>query len=161
MVDEKAGVRMSLFESQRKTQFIARCRKMGAYARRVEDQYGVGVLDMVVAFSGLPVAFLEGKVVEHQAFAPTERQFIEGNRIIALEGGHAVPLLVAWGVDSGFHIHEWARKGAIKTSFTAGDGIDDAHALRNYLEQRVARNPLDLRRADDKRRRLSERQRPV
>jgi hypothetical protein len=107
---------------------------MGAYARRVEDQYGVGVLDMVVAFSGLPVAFLEGKVVEHRLFQPTERQFIEGNRIIALEGGHSIPLLVAWDPLGGFFIHPWARTALIQNSFRGEDNTDDATTLKHYLE---------------------------
>jgi hypothetical protein len=152
MVDEKAELRMRIedlefdawrrdvmtFESECKTKFIKNCRKIGAYARRIEDQFAVGVLDMIVVFEEYPVCFLEGKVVEHQSFGPTERQYVEGCKILSLEGGHSIPLLVAWDKQGGFYIHEWTRKANITDSYSE-QGKNDAAILRNFLYKRNSR----------------------
>ena len=123
-------------ESRHKTEFVDQCRGLGAYARRVEDQFQVGVLDMIVAFSGLPVCFLEGKKVDHITFGPTERQWIEGERIMSLKGGHSLALLVAWGPDNEFYVCEWARVASLKKAYYEQGNKNHASILYNYLRVR-------------------------
>src|SRR4249920_718603 len=50
----------------------------GARARRVEDRWAVGVLDLNIKPLGLPFIMAEGKLIHGYQFAPSEAQYIEG-----------------------------------------------------------------------------------
>lgn len=64
-------------ESEWKTKLAADMRKNGHYARRIEDQYGVGFPDMVTKLSGYAPSFIEVKMVRYNFYDPTPRQFID------------------------------------------------------------------------------------
>ena len=70
-------------ESKLKAQLVTDCKKLGAYARRLEDRYALGLLDLSIKFPGHPHLLAEAKIVEHQKFAPTLRQYEEGKRYTA------------------------------------------------------------------------------
>jgi hypothetical protein len=55
----------------------------GGWARRVEDRWAVGVLDLIIKLPTQLIVFAEGKVITGNSFAPTERQWVEGERIRA------------------------------------------------------------------------------
>ena len=121
-------------ESELKTKLVADCRKLGAYARRHEDRRAVGLLDMAIKFPNHPHLLAEGKLVEHQKFAPTLRQHEEGERYIAAGG---VCALIGWDPKTKqMFIHPWARWAMKEDSFTAAIGSKVSHAqtLKDWLD---------------------------
>lgn len=90
-------------ESKIKTHIKLQVQKAGGYARRIEDQFAVGVLDMIIILPGSPVFFAEVKLVKNCKFAPSMRQFVEMQRIekVAPEqvAQHAHAVLVGWDPD--------------------------------------------------------------
>jgi hypothetical protein len=120
-------------ESRYKTELVAACQRRGAYAIRHEDRYGLGRLDLAIKFPGLVEIKAEGKLVPHQSFAPTPRQWIEGERYRAAGG---LPVLIGWDPKTKqMYIHEWAESAKKADSFTRPD-LDDAEALEAWLRQR-------------------------
>lgn len=70
-------------ESDLKTKFVKDLRSVdGWYATRIEDQYTVGRPDILVAVPWGPTLMIEAKVVKHQIFGPTPRQWIELQRFV-------------------------------------------------------------------------------
>lgn len=95
-------------ENWYKTALVKQARDCGAYARRIEDQYSVGVLDMVFVVPGRPVVFAEGKRIMGKKFGPTPRQGIEGRAIdVAGIGNKACSLLIGWDVHGLMYICPW------------------------------------------------------
>lgn len=121
-------------ESEFKTDLVNQCRKLGAYARRLEDRYAIGLLDLTIKFPDLPHLFAEGKVVPHQAFGPTKRQFEEGRRYIAAGG---VCALLGWDKATGrLFIHPWAEQAHKADAWPSGGSFrpNNAEALREWLK---------------------------
>jgi ribosomal protein S4E len=77
------------------------------YARRLEDQYAVGIFDMILIPKGLPVFMAEVKVIKDNVFGPTPRQQIELMRIedVASDKGHVIPVMIGWR-DGVFYFHK-------------------------------------------------------
>jgi hypothetical protein len=76
----------------------------------------------------------EGKLIDHQAFAPTPRQYEEGKRYIAAGGLCA---LIGWDRKTKvMFIHPWAKTALKKDSFTPASGSDRSHAetLKDWLD---------------------------
>ena len=96
-------------ESKLKADLVTECRKLGAYARRHEDRYAIGLLDLSIKFPSHPHLLAEGKIVEHQKFAPTPRQYEEGKRYTAAGGLCA---LIGWDKTTKvmFVAHPWSRR---------------------------------------------------
>jgi len=123
-------------ESKYKSELVDDCHRLGAYARRHEDRYAIGLLDLAIKFPGHPHLLAEGKLVEHQTFAPTLRQFEEGKRYIAAGG---LCCLIGWDPKTkAMFIAEWAKSALKKDCFPPGGGYK-AHAetLRDWLEWRT------------------------
>lgn len=80
--------------------------KSGGYARRFEDQYAVGIFDMILIPRGLPVFAAEVKMVRANFFGPTPRQHIELVRIedAAGQSGHIIPVMIGYK-DGVFYFH--------------------------------------------------------
>ena len=136
---------MNTEESDLKTKLVAQCKKAGAYARRFEDRYGVGILDTLVIFDSLPVCFVEAKIIHGREFGPTERQWIEGTRVIKVGGAHAVPVLVGWNEDKLMYVGEWTRRLPVKSCIYQLKGDDYAKTLwrfvNDYNKHRGGGNP--------------------
>ena len=49
-------------------------------ARRIEDRYATGILDLTIALPGIPMFWAEGKVIKANMFSPTPIQFEEGQK---------------------------------------------------------------------------------
>jgi len=124
---------MNTEESDLKTKLVAQCKKAGAYARRFEDRYGVGILDTLVIFDSLPVCFIEAKIIHSREFGPTERQWIEGNRVLKTGGANAVPVLVGWDENKQMHVGEWARKMPVQACIHQLKGDDYAKTLWRFV----------------------------
>ena len=126
-------------ESELKTKLVADCRKLfGAYARRHEDRRAVGLLDLAIKFPGYPDLKAEGKLVEHQKFAPTLRQWEEGERYIKAGG---ICALIGWDPKTKvMFVHEWAKSAFRGTSFPPGGSYKGhAETLRDWLEWRATK----------------------
>ena len=120
-------------ESELKTNLASACRKMGAYARRLEDRWAVGLLDLTIKFPGHPHLLAEGKLIEHQSFGPTPRQYLEGQRYIAVGG---ICCLIGWDRKTKvMFIHPWAKTALKKDSFPPGGGAKShAETLKDWLD---------------------------
>jgi len=85
-------------ESDVKREMVKSVKESGGYARRIEDQYGVGVYDLILIPLGLPVFLTEVKMIRGPAFGPTPRQYVELENIrhAASHSGHAIPILIGF-----------------------------------------------------------------
>ena len=121
-------------ESKLKAQLVTDCKKLGAYARRLEDRYALGLLDLSIKFPGHPHLLAEAKIVEHQKFAPTLRQYEEGKRYTAAGGLCA---LIGWDKTTKvmFVAHPWAKEAFKESSFPPGGGYKPhAETLKDWLD---------------------------
>jgi hypothetical protein len=101
-------------ESTRKRELVREINALsGGYARRWEDRWATGLLDLVIKLPGHPLLWGEGKMVDGNLFAPTERQWVEGNRIIAA-GMPAI--LIGWKQKFMF-VSPWVKQADIRTCF--------------------------------------------
>lgn len=124
-------------ESDYKTRLINQCRKLGAYARRFEDRSAVGILDMVIIFQDQPVCFVEGKMIRNRTFKPTDRQWIEGNRVLALGGKYAIAAMVGWEYDTGLmRVGDWSRELQVRDCMYQLKGDDFATTLWRFIRDR-------------------------
>jgi len=89
-------------EADVKRTMIKSVKAAGGYARRIEDQYAVGMVDTILIPRGLPVFMAEVKLVKSATFSPSPRQFVELELIekAANEQGHVVPLVIGYKVDT-------------------------------------------------------------
>ena len=85
-------------EADIKRSIVKSMHEGGGYARRIEDQFAVGMCDMLLIPKGLPVFAAEIKRVRDNVFGPTPRQLIELHRIrdVADRGGHIIPVMIGW-----------------------------------------------------------------
>jgi hypothetical protein len=122
-------------ESKLKTELASECRKLGAYARRLEDRYAIGLLDLTIKFPGYPHLMAEGKIVDHQSFGPTPRQYEEGRRYQAAGG---LCCLIGWDKASkAMFVHEWAKVANKANSFPPGGGFKNhGETLKEWLHFR-------------------------
>jgi hypothetical protein len=98
------------------------------WARRIEDRWAVGVLDLILKLPGYPPVFAEGKMIDGHKFGPTERQWVEGNRIIA--AGLDVVLL-GWR-DGVMSVSPWVKQADWRQCV---NGIDWIQTLKEYLNE--------------------------
>jgi hypothetical protein len=116
-------------EADRKRQLVREVNALpGAYALRIEHKWAVGVLDLVIKLPGHPWLWAEGKMVDGNLFAPTKRQFEEGNRI--MQTGTPVVLL-GWKQRFMF-VSKWTDQADVRTCFF-GSG-QWAPVLMEYLK---------------------------
>ncbi len=120
-------------ESKLKAKLVSDCRKLGAYARRHEDRYAIGLLDLSIKFPGHPHLLAEGKIVDWQKFEPTPRQYEEGKRYIAAGG---LCCLIGWTkFDQVMFIHPWAESAMRADSFPPGGSyFEHAQTLKDWLD---------------------------
>jgi hypothetical protein len=94
-------------ESDVKRKMVRSVRESNGYARRIEDSYGVGILDMIFIPFGLPVMFAEVKIIRGSTFGPSLRQQVELERIkyVSHNTGHAIPMMIGYK-DGVYYFHE-------------------------------------------------------
>jgi hypothetical protein len=121
-------------ESKLKAALVTECRKLGAYARRHEDRYALGLLDLAIKFPGHPHLLAEGKIVEWQSFGPTPRQYEEGRQYTAAGG---LCCLIGWDKKTKvmFIHHPWAKTATKADCFPPGGGYKShAETLKDWLD---------------------------
>jgi len=81
-------------ESDVKRKIVNSIREEGGYARRIEDQFSVGMPDLVLMPLRCPVVWAEVKVVEGYTFAPTRRQLIELTKL--RRPPYSIPMMIGY-----------------------------------------------------------------
>jgi hypothetical protein len=109
-----------------KNLMVRSVRNAGGYARRIEDQFLVGMPDTIMIPKGCPVFFAEVKIVKGQQLAPSPRQHVEMTRIKAAGGDHGIPILIGWKDDI-YYFHETAEKAPLTSCFSVTNGHMDFH----------------------------------
>ena len=116
-------------ESDYKRRLVAEINRIpGARARRIEDRYATGVLDLVIALPGSPAFWAEGKVIKANMFSPTPIQFEEGQKW--LEAGVRV-ILIGWH-HGAIYLSRWAREADRRECFGAV-GVDHVKTLQDFM----------------------------
>jgi hypothetical protein len=114
-------------EADHKRKLVAEINALrGGRARRVEDRFAVGVLDLILKPPNLPLVLAEGKLIEGHKFGPTERQWIEGNRWLVAGVG---VVLIGWK-NGMMSISPWVSQADRRECWT---GLDRAETLMEYL----------------------------
>ena len=118
-----------LSEADYKRTLVAEINRLPeARARRIEDKYGVGILDLVIALPGIPMFWAEGKVIKHNAFGPTPIQFKEG--VKWLEAGVRV-VLIGWH-HGAIYLSPWKQEADRRDCFGTV-GVDHVKALMEFM----------------------------
>jgi hypothetical protein len=116
-------------EAEYKRELVAEINRFpGGRARRVEDRYATGVLDLIIKLPDLPLVMAEGKLIDGFLFAPTGAQYAEGKK---WQDAHVECVLIGWKNRQMF-ISPWIEKADCRQCFTA-PGLTDAQALMEYL----------------------------
>lgn len=121
-------------EAGRKRKLVAEVNALrGGYARRLEDRFAVGLLDLVIKLPELPWLWAEGKLIDGFKFAPTMRQYEEGERILAT----GTPVLLLGWKGPIMYISPWVKQADLRDCFTGHKG--SIAALERFLSmQNVA-----------------------
>lgn len=82
---------MTKLEAEYKGKIVSALNDAGGYATRVEDQYRVGILDLILSMPSTGVVLAEAKRFTGTFFEPSARQYIEMRRI---DDGGGVALLI-------------------------------------------------------------------
>lgn len=121
-------------ESKFKTQFVSKLKKLGHYGRRIEDKFGVGFPDMVLIVKGYPVFMCEAKLIKNNGFGPTERQWVELDRMSITS--HCVPCIM--GFDwAEIYLHPYARHVKISDCVVKRHDETEADFLRRFYHERI------------------------
>ena len=120
-------------EADRKRELVKAVRAIGGHARRIEDSWAVGVLDLIIKLPGVPLVFAEGKIIKGNLFGPTPAQFAEGEKWIKA-GVDAV--LIGWQ-EKWMHISPWVKQADKRVCFSGGP--DHAELLLEYLKVQNAK----------------------
>lgn len=83
-------------ESQLKTKMVKKIKEEGGYARRLEDQFAVGIPDVIAILPNLPVIFIEAKIIRGQHFSASPRQALEIERLNTPSPSHAMAMLLGF-----------------------------------------------------------------
>jgi hypothetical protein len=116
-------------EADYKRKLVAEINRLpGGYARRIEDRFAVGVLDLLIKYPEVEVIMAEGKLIEGNLFAPTERQYEEGLRLNRAE---IEPFLIGWkqGV---MYVSPWVKQADYRDCFTIRD-VSHGEVLWRFL----------------------------
>jgi hypothetical protein len=101
---------MAKLEAWFKGNIVTDIRKAGGYARRVEDQYGVGILDLILSLPETGLILAEAKRFTGRFFEPSPRQYIE---MLAVDAGGGKALLI--GVkDDVFYLSGTVRDDGVR-----------------------------------------------
>lgn len=92
---------MPKLENEYKAAIVASVNKAGGYATRVEDQYRVGLLDLILSLPQTGIVLAEAKRFTGNVFEPSPRQYIEMCRV---DDGGGVALLIGVKADR-YYLH--------------------------------------------------------
>jgi hypothetical protein len=101
----------------------------GARARRVEDRWAVGVLDLNIKPPGRSFIMAEGKLIHGYQFSPSEAQYVEG---LKWQTADVECVLIGWKAGQMF-LSPWVEKADCRECFT-DPGLAYAPALMEFLK---------------------------
>lgn len=81
-------------ESAVKRKIVESIREDKGYARRIEDQFSVGMPDLILMPVRCPVIWAEVKMVDGYTFHPTQRQLIELGKL--RRPPHSYSMVIGW-----------------------------------------------------------------
>ena len=122
---------MAKSESKVKTEMVAAVKRAKGYARRIEDQYSVGMPDCVFIMPNTVPCFTEVKIVRDNIYGPTDRQLIELQRIV--QASTKVAAAVVGWKDGVYYIASPQSKIDIRYEFVLSD-TDFPRLLERYLK---------------------------
>ena len=118
-----------LSEADYKRRLVAEINRLpGARARRIEDRYATGILDLTIALPGIPMFWAEGKVIKANMFSPTPIQFEEGQKW--LEAGVRV-ILIGWHYGA-IYLSRWVKEADRRECFGAVS-VDHVKTLMDFM----------------------------
>lgn len=118
-----------LSEADYKRRLVAEINRLPeARARRIEDRYATGVLDLIIALPRIPIFWAEGKVIKYNMFAPTPIQFQEGLKW--LEAGVRV-ILIGWH-HGAMYLSPWKQEADRRECF-GSVGVDHVKTLMEFM----------------------------
>lgn len=127
MVGQESGGRVTAkSEADVKRAIVQELKDHDYYGRRVEDQWAVGLLDLIISTPFTGVMLVEAKLIRDNIFRATPRQWVEMQRI-QNAGGKA--FLVGW--KTGYYIAGCVETGDVRKLMCFSNFID---ALRHYVE---------------------------
>jgi hypothetical protein len=122
-------------EADRKRKLVKEINFLGGRARRVEDRWAAGVLDLIFKLPGYPATWAEGKMIDGNLFGPTRAQYDEGKKWLA--AGMPV-LLIGWKQTFMF-VSPWVQRADIRTCPRGGEQW--VAVLQDYLELKEPHEP--------------------
>ena len=116
-------------EADYKRELVAEINRLpGGRARRIEDRYATGVLDLIIKLPDQPLVLAEAKLIEGNLFAPTPAQYEEGKR---WEAAGVACFLIGWKKGQMF-ISPWVEKVHVDNCFTS-QNCSYVDVLMRYL----------------------------
>lgn len=98
-------------EADYKRRLVAEIKRLpGGWARRIEDRFAVGVLDIVIKLPGRPIFFAEGKLVDGNLFRPSDRQWEEG---LQLQAANIDCVLLGWKMGI-MYVSPWVKQADVR-----------------------------------------------
>lgn len=119
-------------ESARKSELVKVSRAFGDYARRIEDQFTVGMPDIIYGIKDGPTCLIEAKLIESGSFGPTPRQKIELERWHNPRQGR-ISLLLGFDDDGYFYLHDVVDRTRAVDCMISYDNEPFHFFIRRYL----------------------------
>lgn len=116
-------------EADRKRALVKDIKTLGGHARRIEDSWAVGVLDLIIKLPGVPLILAEGKIIKGNLFGPTLAQFAEGEKWIRAD---VDAVLIGWQ-DKTMYISPWVKQADKRDCWMTNEE-NDAEFLLKYLK---------------------------
>lgn len=113
-------------EATRKKNLVADVIAIGGKARRYEDRFAVGLLDLGIKLPDVPFFWAEGKLIRGQAFGPTPSQFQEGQE---WEAAGVRVFLIGWKGNV-MAVSPWVERADMRSCFV---GFAHAGTLQDYF----------------------------
>jgi len=127
-------------EADVKRAMVKSIKEHGGYARRIEDQYAVGMVDTILIPKGLPVFMAEVKLVKGITFSPSPRQFVELEQIAATQSYHVIPVVIGYKIESRnyyFHAPQMFIRCVDCFSITTSDMNFHQQLVQYYHSRRI------------------------
>ena len=118
-------------ESGVKSAIVKAIRDEGGYARRIEDQFSVGMPDLVLIPNRCPVVWAEVKLVSGRTFHPTQRQLIELHRLY--RSPYSIPIMIGW--KAGTH---YISPPKITARLEECDAQEDGESIGDFIRRALS-----------------------
>lgn len=120
---------MAKLEAAYKKAMVDAVKAEGGYGRRIEDQYGVGILDTILILPTTGPIFAEVKRFTGMRFNPSDRQFVEMERI---NSGGGLSVLIGVKDDRNY-FHVAAKVALVENCVIQLDDESFCDALRRWV----------------------------